>query len=95
MNLDNFEVGQVVTARFTNSGRVNQFTGRIVGKTKNYWKVESITSPYENEQPVASSTSQHLCRVSIPRTIASSRRCSNDPRTGKAFPQGGLRRDPC
>src|SRR5208282_6194458 len=50
-NLDNFEVGQTVIARFTNSHSVYQFTGRIVGKTKNYWKVETITSPYENGQP--------------------------------------------
>ena len=48
-----FAVGDVVRARFTNSGYIREFTGRIVGKTKNYWKVEAIISPYasEGEQP--------------------------------------------
>lgn len=52
-NLDNFAVGQEVIARFTNSGRINEFKGRIVGRTKNYWKVEAIESPYadQGEQP--------------------------------------------
>ena len=40
--LDAFEIGQTVIARFTNSNRVVEFVGRIIGKTKNYWKVESI-----------------------------------------------------
>lgn len=48
--LDSFEVGQMVIARFTNSGRVYQFKGVIAGKTKNYWKVLSITPPYEGEE---------------------------------------------
>jgi hypothetical protein len=49
--MDNFEIGQQVRARFTNSHRVFEFTGKIVGKTKNYWKVEAVTSPYPQEQP--------------------------------------------
>jgi hypothetical protein len=44
-----FAVGDTVRARFTNSGYVREFTGRIVGKTKNYWKVEAIVSPYASE----------------------------------------------
>ena len=51
MNFDNFEIGQKVIARFTNSGYNRQFTGVIVGATKRFWKVESITSPYDGEQP--------------------------------------------
>jgi hypothetical protein len=35
----------------TNSGRTLRFEGMIRGNTKNYWKVESITSPYEGEKP--------------------------------------------
>jgi hypothetical protein len=50
-NTDNFAVDQVVACRFTNSHRILGFTGKIVGKTKNYWKVESITTPYEGEAP--------------------------------------------
>lgn len=48
-----FAVGDTVRCRFTNSGYIREFTGRIVGKTKNYWKVESIVSPYadQGEQP--------------------------------------------
>ena len=49
--LDTYEVGQHVVARFTNSGQAHQFLGRILGRTKNYWKVESITSPYDGEKP--------------------------------------------
>lgn len=49
MNTDNFEIGKIVIARFTNSGHVYEFPGEIVGKTKNYWKVKSIISPYETE----------------------------------------------
>jgi hypothetical protein len=51
VNLDQFEVGQQVICRFTNSGHVNQFVGVIEGRTKNYWKVKAATSPYENEAP--------------------------------------------
>jgi hypothetical protein len=47
--LDNYEIGQRVVARFTNSGRVIQFVGKIVGKTKNYWKIKAITRAYEND----------------------------------------------
>jgi hypothetical protein len=50
-NLDNFEVGEEVIARFTNSGRIREFRGKVLGRTKNYWKVEALTTPYENEQP--------------------------------------------
>ena len=49
--MDNFEIGQQVRARFTNSHRVFEFTGKIVGKTKNYWKVKAIISPYASEKP--------------------------------------------
>jgi hypothetical protein len=34
----------------TNCGRTLRFEGMIRGNTKNYWKVESITSPYEGEK---------------------------------------------
>lgn len=50
-NLDNFEVGQVVIASFTNCGYIRRFKGEVVGKTKNYWKIKAIESPYENEEP--------------------------------------------
>ena len=43
--------GQRVLARFTNCNRILQFEGIVRGRTKNYWKVESLTSPYENEKP--------------------------------------------
>lgn len=48
---DDFQVGQLVIARFTNSNQILQFQGEIVGKTKNYWKVKSVTSPYQEEKP--------------------------------------------
>lgn len=53
VNNDEFQVGQTVICRFTNSGYVRQFVGIIEGKTKNYWKVKSVTSPYaeQGEQP--------------------------------------------
>ena len=50
-NLDNFVIGQTVTARFTNCGYAYQFRGEIVGKTKNYWKVKALTSPFQTELP--------------------------------------------
>lgn len=50
-NPEPFQLGQTVVARFTNSGRVHQFEGVIRGRTANYWKVESITTPYPNEAP--------------------------------------------
>ena len=47
--LDNFSVGEIVKARFTNSQRVHEFKGKVVGKTKNYWKVESLEPVYQGE----------------------------------------------
>lgn len=41
--------GDIVTARFTNSNRRLVFKGKVVGSTKNYWKVVSLESPYPNE----------------------------------------------
>jgi hypothetical protein len=41
-NTDSYQVGQEVIARFTNSYRIVEFRGRIVGQTKNYWKVASL-----------------------------------------------------
>lgn len=51
--LDHYQTGDLVIARFTNSGRQHEFTGRILGRTKNYWKIESLTAPYadQGEQP--------------------------------------------
>lgn len=46
-----FEEGEEVIARFTNCNRFLVFRGVIVGRTKNDWKVKSLTSPYEEEQP--------------------------------------------
>lgn len=43
------DVGDVVDARFTNSGYVRKFRGEIVGRTKNDWKVRAITSPYADQ----------------------------------------------
>lgn len=40
--MDNFEIGNIVIARFTNCHRNHQFKGEIVGKTKNYWKVRCM-----------------------------------------------------
>ena len=51
LNPEPFQVGQIVIARFTNSGSIRQFEGVVLGRTKNYWKVKAITTPYENEQP--------------------------------------------
>ena len=45
------DVGDIVDARFTNSGYVRKFRGEIVGRTKNDWKVRAITSPYPDEAP--------------------------------------------
>jgi hypothetical protein len=50
-DLDKFEIGTTVVARFTNSGYAYEFTGIVVGKTKNYWKVKSTVSPYPTEAP--------------------------------------------
>lgn len=49
--MEPFVTGLKVLARFTNAGSQYEFVGRIVGKTKNYYKVESITSPYKEEAP--------------------------------------------
>lgn len=49
MDQDNFEIGQVVLARFTNCHHVHEFVGEIVGKTKNYWKIKAVTSPYASQ----------------------------------------------
>lgn len=48
-----FEEGEEVIARFTNCNRFLAFRGVIVGRTKNDWKVKSLTSPYadQGEQP--------------------------------------------
>jgi len=51
VNRDNYLINDLVFARFTNSGNVYRFMGRIVGKTKNYWKVEALESPYANDAP--------------------------------------------
>lgn len=40
--MENFEIGDIVIARFTEHHRERQFRGEIVGKTKNYWKVECL-----------------------------------------------------
>lgn len=42
-------VGDTVRASFTNTGRVKVFKGCIVGKTKNYWKVESLVPVWPGE----------------------------------------------
>lgn len=46
-----FEEGEEVIARFTNCNRFLRFRGVIVGRTKNDWKVKSLTSPCAEEQP--------------------------------------------
>jgi hypothetical protein len=48
-DVEPFAVGDTVRCRFTNSGYIREFTGRIMGKTKNYWKVEALTSPYASQ----------------------------------------------
>ena len=40
--MDNFEIGNIVLARFTEHHRMRQFKGEIVDKTKNYWKVRCM-----------------------------------------------------
>jgi hypothetical protein len=46
-----FAVGQTVLARFTNDGRVLEFTGEIISRTRRCWLVKaSLTSPYPNEE---------------------------------------------
>ena len=51
LSTEGVEVGDIVIARFTNSGWVRKFRGEVVGRTKNDWKVKAITSPYEGEEP--------------------------------------------
>jgi hypothetical protein len=46
-----YQDGDIVIARFTNSGRIKAFRGRVVGRTKNYWKVESLESVWPGEAP--------------------------------------------
>ena len=46
-----YQVGDVVVARFTNSGRVLEITGEIVDRTLNAWKVYA-PSPYPNDDRV-------------------------------------------
>lgn len=46
---DQVKENDVVVARFTNSHRVYQFEGVVVGKTKNYWKVKALVSPYADK----------------------------------------------
>ena len=47
--LENFNIGDEVEASFTNTGRILRFKGRIIGRTKNYWKVESLVSVWPGE----------------------------------------------
>lgn len=44
-----FEVGEIVTARFTNCNRFLVFRGEIVGRTVNDWKVKALESPYVDQ----------------------------------------------
>lgn len=71
-----FDVGEVVTARFTNCNRFHSFSGEIVGRTKNDWKVKSLESFREDEPagrvfyiPTASSRkhSQNNCIEKVVR----------------------------
>lgn len=50
-NPEGVEIGDEVTAKFTNSGIYLSFPGVIVGRTKNDWKVKALTSPWPNEEP--------------------------------------------
>lgn len=56
MDLEDSQViGSIVIARFTNCGHNHQFKGEIVGKTKNYYKVEVLENfrpndPYNPEK---------------------------------------------
>src|SRR2546426_12104191 len=45
------KMGDIVIARFTNSGQIKEFRGRIKGVTKNYWKIESMEPVWPNEAP--------------------------------------------
>jgi len=45
------KMGDIVIARFTNSGQIKEFRGRIKGVTKNYWKIESLEPVWPNEAP--------------------------------------------
>ena len=45
------EMGDIVIARFTNSGQIKEFRGRLVGVTKNYWKIESLEPIWPNAAP--------------------------------------------
>lgn len=48
---DTVKDGDTVLARFTNSGHIYQFEGIVVGRAKNYWKIQAIQSPYPDDSP--------------------------------------------
>jgi len=48
---EDYQPGDRVIARFTNSYRIYTFEGEIVDRTLNFWKVRTITAPYPNEEP--------------------------------------------
>ena len=48
---EGINIGDEVTARFTNMGYARSFRGVVVGRNKNDWKVRALTSPYPEEEP--------------------------------------------
>lgn len=46
---EDYQAGDRVRARFTNSHHVREFDGEIVERTLNYWKIRCLTSPYPDE----------------------------------------------
>lgn len=50
-NLENVRIGDEVLACFTNSFKIYQFYGVVVGQTKNEWKVKASSAIYANDPP--------------------------------------------
>jgi len=63
------KMGDIVIARFTNSGQIKEFRGRLVGVTKNYWKIESLELSGRTKHLDGSSESPPSLHATTPRTI--------------------------
>lgn len=50
MGLEDYQPGERVGARFTNSGRILTFEGEIVERTLNHWKIRCLTSPLDGPE---------------------------------------------
>jgi len=50
LELEPYQIGDRVTAVFTNSGHVRRYEGEIVDVTLNSWKLRCLTSPYPGDE---------------------------------------------